>query len=154
MDESLIRQTVKRLDTANTLEMEAAWELLRPLGDSVVPFLIEFYPHARKAQGRVALVFHLIRYARVSEDAFNLGITALDDKATLVRYRACGLCAYSLRKDALPHLEKLRNHVDIRTAEDARAAIDAIRKQNHHYFVDRNHSDSSFWEVNPGDVAA
>jgi hypothetical protein len=38
-----------------------------------------------------------------------------------------------------------------RTVEDARAAIDAIARKNHHYFVDRTHSGRSFWVVNPED---
>jgi hypothetical protein len=100
------------------------------------------------------LLFHSIRYARTSEAAFQLGVAGLRDKATLVRYRACGLLAYSLREDALPHLEELLHHPDSKSVADAKAAIDAIRQKNHHYFIDRTHSGKSFWNVNPGDVAA
>lgn len=154
MDESLIREIVKRLDTAQSQEGEAAWDQLRPLGAAVVPFLADVYPRARKWQGRVALVYHSIRYARVSEAAFKLGVAALRDKSTVVRYRACGLCSYSLRTDAIPHLEALLCHPDTSTAEHAKAAIDAIQHKNHHYFIDRNHTGRSFIEVNPGDVPA
>lgn len=152
MDDSQIRHALEMFDTASTSAHEAAWALLRPLGVDVVPFLAEYFPRTKKAQGRVALVFHAIRFARESQAAFELGILALNDKATLVRYRACGLCAYSLRKDAIPYLERLLNHADVKTVDDARAAIDAIRRKNHHYFVDRSHSNSTFWEVNPEDV--
>ena len=92
-----IRSAVARLDTARWSEEEAVWSDLRPCGQSVTPYLREAYPKFRKWQGRVSLVFHSIPYARVSEDAFQLGLAALADRATLVRYRACGLLAYSLR---------------------------------------------------------
>jgi hypothetical protein len=152
MDESQIRETVQRFNTTSAAEHEAAWVLLRPLGVDVVPFLAEAYPRTSKAQGRLALVYHAIRFARNSQAAFELGIHALNDKATLVRYRACSICAYSLRRDAIPHLEPLLKHPDSKTVADAKAAIDAIKRKNHHYFLDRNHSGSTFWGVNPGDT--
>lgn len=147
-----IREVIKQMDTPSASKGEQAWEQLRPLGADVVPYLLEAYCTFRKAQGRVALVFHCIRYARMSEDAYQLGIIALADKATLVRYRACGLLAYSQRPDAIPHLELLLDHTDKRTSEDAAAAINAIKCQNHNYFVDRTHSGQSFWHVNAGDT--
>ena len=153
MDDLKIRELVKSLDTTSAGGQEAAWAQLRPLGVDVVPFLADAYDSTKKAQGRVALAFHAIRYARISETAFELGIRALNDKATLVRYRACCICAYSLRADAIPHLKKLLKHSDAKTAEDAAAAIDAIKRKNHHYFVDRSHSGMSFWTVNPEDSA-
>jgi len=63
------------------------------------------------------------------------------------------LLAYSLRKDALAKLRPLLQHSDPRTREDARAAIDAIEKRNHHLYVDRDHSGRARWVVNEGDAA-
>jgi hypothetical protein len=103
-------------------------------------------------EGRRAILFHTIKHARTSEAAFQLGVAALADRASIVRYRACGVLAYSLRRDALPHLHALTAHKDQKTAGDARAAIDAIERQNHHYFVDRDHTGQTFWEVNEGDT--
>ena len=147
-----IRERVRRLDTTSARDEEEAWVSLRDLGGSVVPYLAEAYASFRKWQGRASLVFHSTRYARTSEEAFRLGLDALSDKATVVRYRACGLLAYSLRSEALPPLEALLQHPDARTVDDATAAIDAITHANHHYFIDRSHSGRSFWEVNEGDV--
>jgi hypothetical protein len=147
-----IRALVRRLDATSARAEEEAWAQLRGLGVSIVPYLLEAYPVFRKANGRVSLVFHSIRYARTSDEAFRLGVQALSDKATLVRYRACGLLAYSQRPDAVPHLKALLTHADAHTVEDARAAIDAIASRNHHYFVDRGHSGRSFWQVDEGDV--
>lgn len=151
METTELEILVGHLDTKNTSAAEAAWEQLRHLGEAVVPFLLAFYPRARTWQGRTALVFHAIRHARTSKAAFELGERALTDRSYMVRYRACSLLAYSLRRDALPLLRPLTAHADHRTREDATAAIDAIKQSNHHYFVDRDHSDRSFWMVNDSD---
>jgi hypothetical protein len=147
MDDQEIISLVRQLDTRQRLQQESAWRRLRPLRERVVPYLLEAYPTTKKWQGRLALVFHSIKYARTSEAAFHLGLIACEDKAALVRYRACGLLAYSLRADALPYLEALSGHRDVRTVEDAAAAIDAIRSRNHHYFIDRGHTGQIFWQV-------
>lgn len=154
MSPAEIRALVVRLDTTSARVEEEIWAQLRDLGVTVVPYLLEAYRSFRKSKGRVSLVFHAIRYARTSDEAFRLGIDALSDKATLVRYRACSLLAYSQRTDAIKYLKTLLTHPDARTAEDASAAIDAISSRNHHYFVDRDHSGRSFWQVNEGDVRA
>lgn len=147
-----IREAVRRLDTTAVGEEEQAWGRLRDLGVEVVPYLAEAFRSFGKWQGRASLVFHCIRYARVSGEAFHLGLEGLADKSSQVRHRACGLLAYSQRADAIPGLEALLRHSDPRTVEDAKAAIDAIEARNHHYFVDRTHSGRSFWQVNEGDV--
>lgn len=151
MTPSDIRETVKKLDTSSASILEAIWAQLKPMGAEVIPYLAEAYPGFKKWQGRAALVFYATRHARISEPAFQLGLSALNDKATLVRYRACGLLAYSKRKDALPFLKPLTRHEDKKTAEDAKAAMDAIKSDNHHFFHDRDHSGNLAWVVNEGD---
>jgi len=146
-----IRAVVQRLNSTTVVGEEEAWNELRGLGEVVVPYLREAYPTFKRWQGRVSLVFHSIRYSRVSEDAFQLGLEASGDRVTVVRYRACGLLAYSLREDALFQLNQLLHHEDAKTVADARAAITAIKKRNHHLFVDRDGSGRSFWVVNEGD---
>lgn len=142
-----IRELVVALDTAKVQEEQDAWTQLKPLGDAVLPHFLEAFPRMRKWQGRASLVFHSIPYARTHDDAVTLALTALSDKATVVRYRACMLLAYSLRKGVLSELEKLLHHSDKKTAEDAAAAIDAIKHQNHNFFVDRQHSGRLHWKV-------
>ena len=146
-----IRSAVQRLNSKTVAGEEEAWDELRDLGAAVVPYLREAYPDFGRWQGRVSLVFHSIRYARVSEDAFQLGLQGINDRATLVRYRACALLAYSLRKDALKPLKALLKHEDQKTVEDAKAAIRAIKKQNHHLFIDRSNSGRTHWVVNESD---
>ena len=151
MVEERIRRLVARLDIGNAPDEETAWSELKPLGAAVVAWLADFFPRARRWQQRVSLVFHSIRHARESDAAFQLGLNALNDRSYMVRYRACGLLAYSLRRDARPALEALLTHQDSRTIEDVRGALDAIARGNHHCFVDRTHSGRSFWVVNPED---
>jgi hypothetical protein len=149
-----IRELVSRLDTTSQQRQEESWSRLRDLGAAVVPYLAEAFRSFRKWQGRVSLVFHCIRYARDSDHAYRLGLEALSDKSTLVRYRACGLLAYAQKPEAVEHLRPLLRHADQRTADDAKAAIDAIDHRNHHFFVDRTHSGRSFWQVGVDDVHA
>ncbi|MEZ0243026.1 MAG: hypothetical protein ACAH11_06590, partial [Sphingomonas sp.] len=76
---------------------------------------------------------------------------ALKDKSKLVRYRACGLLAYALRKEAIPALEAMRGDPDWQVRQSAKAAVFAIRERNHHLFIDRAGSGRAFWEVNRDD---
>jgi hypothetical protein len=148
MDEQEIKSLVEEMDTASSAAEEAVWSKLRPLGKDVLPYLLEFFPRAKKWQSRRAIVFHAINHARTSEDAFKLGLAAIKDKSTMVRYRGCCVLANSLREDAIPHLIELLDHKDSKTVEDARAAIDAIKNQNHQLFYDRTHSGKIVWSVN------
>jgi hypothetical protein len=147
MHDSEIQTFIKALDTTKSLDAEAAWSQLRPLEIEVVPHLANFYSRAKKWQGRAWLIYQAIRYSRASEDAFQLGLKALNDKSSVVRHRACSLCAYSLRREAVPALTSLFSHRDQNTVADARAAVDAIQHQDHNYFHDRTHSGQVRWEV-------
>src|SRR5678816_1615219 len=103
-----IRELVRVIASGST-DQDTAWEELRPLGPDAVPLFAEAFAGARRWQGRVALVYHCIRFARVVPAAFDLGLVALRDKSYMVRYRACGLLAYSLKVEALPVLRTLLN---------------------------------------------
>ena len=150
LSESEIRRLVGEI-AADSPSAEAAWQELRGLGPAVAPYLLQAYPGAKRWQGRTALVFHAIRHARVSEAAYALGCQALGDRSYMVRYRACMVLAYSLRREAISALQSLLQHADARTREDAVRALDAIQHQNHHYFVDTQHSGRTFWVVNETD---
>lgn len=146
-----IAAAVDALDVRGADEGDAAWAQLRPLGVGVVPYLCAAYLRFRTWQGRCALAYYATRYARISEDAFQLGLTAITDKSYMVRYRACGVLAYSLRKDALPALEFAAKDVKPLVATSALAARNAILAQNHHLFADRSLSGRTTWTVNHGD---
>jgi hypothetical protein len=139
-----IRTLCRQFDTRNFVEIENVWQKLKPEGERIVPFLIEAYGYLNKWQGRVTCVFHLIKYVRTRPEVVLLGIGALKDRATLVRYRACMLLAESQDIEAIPYLKKLLDHSDVKTAEDAAAAIDAIKNRNRHYFIDRAHTGQMF----------
>jgi hypothetical protein len=140
MNDPDIRKLMSTFDSARSLEIEESWLKLKPLGPALLPYFIEYYQTIGRWQGRVALVFYSMKWASDHDEAFQLGVMALKDRATLVRYRACMLLALSLKKAAIPYLKELLDHKDTKTAEDALAAIDAIEHQNHNYFMDRHHS--------------
>lgn len=117
--------------------------------ESPVPMLVAAYPKIARSEGRVAILFWLLRYARLRSDVVDLARTALADRAYLARSEACGILAYSLRDDVVPELEVLLDHAHQETRADAAAAIDAIRRKNHHYLVDRKHTGYTFWNVKP-----
>ncbi|MGH9213696.1 MAG: hypothetical protein ACRD2C_23925 [Acidimicrobiales bacterium] len=139
-------------DTADPADLEAAWGQLAPLGIEAVTHLVEAYRSARTWQGRSAAVLYATRFARESEEAFQLGVEALGDRARHVRTRACGLLAYSLREEAEGRLLLLCSHVDVATREDARAAVAALREHDHHRFKDRDGTGRVFWIVNQSDL--
>jgi hypothetical protein len=118
--------------------------------EALVPGFIAAYPRVRNAAGRNSILFWLVRFARKYPKVVELAKAALDDRAYMPRMQATGILAYSLRKDTLPHLKRLLKHRDKKTRDDAAAAIDAIKHQNHNYWIDRDHSGFR-WEVNPED---
>jgi len=150
-----IPRLVQRFDTSLAAERRAAWALAKvqiakdPV--RVLSAMLDAFPTFRTWQGRTWLLFYAVRYAQTIEHAFQLGVLGCQDRSTRVRYRGCGLLAYSLREDALQHLKPLLAHQDKRTSNDAAAAIDAIESRNHHYFLDRRHSGRVFWIVNQDD---
>jgi hypothetical protein len=141
MTEKHIEELLERLDGVGSASERKAVSELRALGAKLPERLRKKYHQSRTWKVRCACVFYSLKYARDSEEAIALGLEALHDKAKVVRYRACMLLAYSQRANVLPELrgvlESLKGQPG---AEDIAAAIDAIEHQNHHYFVDRDHS--------------
>jgi hypothetical protein len=147
MDDAEVRQLVAQLGAAKVSEEEAIWLRLRTIGPRILPFFVEAFPIMKQWRGRTSIIFHSLRYARTHDEAFQLGIAALTDKSAVVRYRGCMLVACSLRTDAVPHLRELLKSEHPETVADAKAALDAIKHNNHNYFIDRNHSGRSFLHI-------
>jgi len=132
---------------------QAEHRLFRQHGlEPLIPLLASAYPLIRRSSGRASILFWLPRYARTHQEVVSLALSALADRSYVVREHACSILAYSLRPDVIPQLTLLQAHSDPKTRAMATAAIDAISSKNHHYFVDRTHSGSTFWSVSPGDV--
>lgn len=147
--EKEILNLIYKLDETRFLEHEQYWLKIKLLNINIPAYFLKVYPHFKKWQGRVHLVYSCVKYARKSEDAYKLGLLALNDKATLVRYRAASLLAYSLKDEAIPFLRKNLNHKDFKTRIDAKRAIKAIQKKNHHIFM-QDRADK--WIVNKEDA--
>lgn len=151
MEDEAIRAALKRMDTTSSRALHEAATPLRELGERAVPYFRNFVPLAKTYQCRAALLHLATRYARTNRVAFEMGLEGCDDRSSLVRYRACGLLAYSLRKEALPRLQALLDHPDAKTREDAAAAIQAIRKKSHHRYINRDGKGFVRWVVNDSD---
>lgn len=126
MDTS-IAAAVDRLDSKSGTEIEAAWIALRPHGLMLTPYFRQAYSRFKNSTGRTTLVFYATAYARVSDDAFYLGCSALHDRSKVVRDRACGLLAYSLRAEAISYLRPILTDADVSVRQSSTAAIAAIR---------------------------
>lgn len=145
MQVTQIQQLLNRLNGGGSDdEIFAVRELRDLLGCNLPEYLARHYSASTKYQVRVSCVYYSIRFARCSNTAKQLGLSALEDRSKIVRYRACQLLAISLDKNLLPRMEALRQAIDRRSATDLDAAMDAIANQNQHYFIDRDHSGKMF----------
>ena len=146
-----VRNVLRRFDTADAAVREEAWKELPP-GRLALPFLREAFPETKRMEARISMVYEATFFARVSEDAFQLGLLGCRDRSKHVRDRACGVLAYSLRKDALPFLRPLLRADDEVTREAAEGAVDAIKHQNHSLYWGHDAlRGQTFWVVNRGD---
>jgi hypothetical protein len=139
-----IRNMVEQYALSSSYGSEPYFNEIGALGAEVIPYFLEIYPNSRRWQQRASFLYRSIPFARTSKEAFELAVMALSDRSREVRYRACMLLACSLNRDGVPYLQKLMSHKDVRTRSDASAAIDAIQNGNHHYFIDRSHSNKMF----------
>jgi hypothetical protein len=128
-------------------EWSAAEALHQRFGARLPEVLLATYRSSRLAGPRSSCVYHATRYARVRDDAVQLGLEALQDRSKLVRHRACGLLAYSQRPNLAARLKTQIDAVSETSRADLLAAIDALERGSHHFFVDRDHSGKITWNV-------
>lgn len=148
MEPSAIRDLVQTFAVKSSFGDELGYKEIKALGEEVIPYFLEQYPKSSHWKQRVAYVYHSIRpAAKGDKSAFQLGLLALNDKSKHVRYRACMLLACAQNIEALPYLEALKDHPVSETKKDVEAAIDALKSKNHHYFIDRSHSNKMFLNV-------
>jgi hypothetical protein len=146
-----VRELLTELDTPDAAARDEAWSRLPP-GGRALPLMLEAFPTTTRMEARITMVYEATFFARVSEDAFQLGVLGCRDRSKFVRDRACGVLAYSLRPDALPFLRPLLRAEDDFTRESAEAAVAAIKERSHHRFWDREAPrGQTFWTVNRGD---
>jgi hypothetical protein len=88
---------LSRFDTADAAAREEALKELPP-GRLALPFYRAAFPETKRMEARISMVYDATFFARVSEDAFQLGVLGCRDRSKYVRDRACGVLAYSLSK--------------------------------------------------------
>lgn len=122
---------------------------LNKFGVRIPSVLLDRYRTEKKWQTRRSCVYHAIGYAKDDIDAVQLGIEALSDKSKVVRYQACLLLSFSLKKEALPALHKVKLTIsDGETLANVDATIDAIENQNTNFFADRQHTGKITLRIN------
>jgi hypothetical protein len=143
------REALARFDSPDQQVRDEAWSKL-PDGRALMPLLLDAYPRTRRMEARISMMYEATFFARVSEAAFQLGILGCRDRSKHVRDRACGVLAYSLRRDALPALRPLLRDPDPFTRSAAENAIRAIKRQSHSLYWGGSPGDT-VWVVNRGD---
>lgn len=139
--QSDIDKALNKLDGSGSDSEWAAVEFLRRAANNEFPdLLLKKYRRSKKSGERASCVFHATRYAKISPEAVLLGLEALNDRAQVVRYRACLLLAYSQDQKVLHELRFTLPKAPANSREHIAASIDAIESRNYHYFVDRDHS--------------
>jgi hypothetical protein len=141
-----VKTLVEAFSVSRRPEIDAAWEVAHSMGDDLLVLLAEAFPQIRKSAGRASITRYVGKFSRENEVVFGMGIVAVQDRSYAVRHYGCALLAYSLRNEALPTLSVLLNHSDHYTIADARAAIDAIKRKNHYFFMDRDYSGKIRWD--------
>ena len=140
MDPKEIRAMVSKYEHLSSFGTEPYFQEIKSLGASVIPFFVEAFPNSKQWRQRASFLYRATNYARTSEKAVELGLMALSDRSKEVRYRAYLLLACSLKTSVLPYLDTALQSASVEDSDHIKAAIDAIQSQNHHYFVDREHS--------------
>ena len=151
-----VDELVAALDHKRNADIDGAERrLIKAHGrEALIPGFVAAYPRLRNAAARNSVLYELVPFARQRPDVVELAKAALNDPAYMPRMQACSLLAYALRQDAVPHLKPLLKHRDKKTRDDAKAALAAIKHQNHHYWLDRSHSGKFLWTVNAEDRGA
>jgi HEAT repeat protein len=124
MDDEEIHEHLAYLDGRSSENMHEAIAKLEASGVDIPGLMIKKYKISRRWADRASCVYHCMKYARTHEDAYELGIIALQDKSRAVRHRACMLLSATGRKEAIGHLEELLS--DETSRNEALAVIDLL----------------------------
>ena len=126
MNEDEIHECLTALDGRSAQGEYEAIARLEASGIDVPELLLRRYQTSRRWSDRALCLRLSSRYAKSEQPAFRLGILALDDRAKIVRQKACLLLAATQRKEAVEHLGKLLSDPSCR--EHALSAIHALEQ--------------------------
>ena len=107
MDNEGVHEHLAYLDGRSSEDMHEAIAQLEALGVDIPGLMMKKYKISRRWADRASCVSHCIKYAGTHEDAYQIGIVALQDKSRAVRHKACMLLSATQKKEAIEHLEKL-----------------------------------------------
>ncbi len=128
--------------TANEMLLQRTFGL-----EKLVPFYVEAFYRIKNKPGRMYIAHYIISYVDLHPEIVDLAIYGLNDRSYIVRHHCCRILAFSGKHKALTYLEALKAHKNLKTREDAEAAINAITMKNHNLWVDRKNTGKVFWEL-------
>jgi hypothetical protein len=130
-------------------EIDAAhFELTKRYGlVPLLPLMISACAPLKSWKARKTLLFYLLPHARDYPALVDLALALVNDRARMVREEALGIIAYSLEVRALAPLRQHLDHPDPETRAAVIAAIEAIERQDHNLFLDRDHTGNVQWLV-------
>jgi hypothetical protein len=128
VDDEQLHEYLACLEGRSQQGVQQALEKLEASGVDIPRLLTKRYSISRRWADRALCVSQCIRYAASNEDAYQLGIRALDDRSRSVRRIACSLLASARRFEAILQIETLLS--DELTREDAKAAIFELEQFN------------------------
>ncbi len=127
VEDEKIRKYIACLEGRSPGNEHKAIAGLEELGVNIPRLLKKRYKLSRRWSDRALCVSHCMEYSKTNEDAYQLGIMALQDRSRTVRRRACALLLVAQNQEAIEHLEKLL--LDEALQDDALAVINALSKQ-------------------------
>jgi hypothetical protein len=86
-----VHEYLAYLDGRSSVGMKEGVEKLEALGVDIPGLMMKRYKFSRRWADRTSCVYHCMKYAKTHEDAYQLGIIALQDKSKTVRHQACML---------------------------------------------------------------
>ena len=86
------------LDGRSPAGMHEGIEKLEALGVDIPNLMLKRYKISRRWADRASCVYQCMKYAKTHEDAYQVGIIALQDKSKSVRHRACILLSAAQKK--------------------------------------------------------
>lgn len=143
---------LSQLLAADSCDWDAVWSSwwngpLRPLAVESIPSVIAAYDDTAHWQARAAQLYYCTGFSRTRSDVCRFAIHALTDKSIEVRYRACGLLAFSRRRRLIPKLNAALVSANDATKRYLSAAMEAIDQRSMAPFTALDTSRRGFYHL-------
>jgi hypothetical protein len=133
-------------DGPRVWQEEALRRALVDAGEDFYDYIVRTFPHTKPASVRAAILSYLFGDSRHDRRVIDIAALALNDRSRNVRFNAYALLAYSGRSECISMLRLARANADTTDCIDIDAAMVALEKGNHTFFLDRRQLGRTKWE--------